>query len=399
MFRLLFLFLLIFLPIIKIGGYELYILKFIPIIGILAFIKTNTSFLLRYMRWTLFLVFLLIFHIIFLDSSDFFIIKKIVIGISFACISYYIVYDLYKGKNLLIDLSIVTSVNSLITILSIISPFFSNITESLFAIQEFNNENIAILYRFFGLSSYGGAVLSTVYAMGVVFALLYFQKPKKERHNITDIFIAFSVALNLAGIVFSGRTGFIILLIFFIFLSISKNLFSKFRNAILLLFVFFGLLNLAGKISNNSDSSFYLALNRTLEGLRNYNETGNFRTSSSDALIDMFFLPDNEKILLIGNAKFSREIVKIKSDIFYVRIIYYAGIFFLPLFIYTFYDLFMKKQIKYDGIEISKFIFTSFILINFKEFFYLGISGLTQCFFILYFLSLRQFHNNLVDEK
>ena len=186
------------------------------------------------------------------------------------------------------------------------------------------------LVRAAGLSSSAGDGLAFVQAFGAMSAS-YLALTANRR---ADLFRwAVIVALCLASIMFCGRTGFVMFAVFAVVMATGRSL-------------ALGVARLLGTIVLGAGVAavvivlvlpperLSLLIDRVLpyafEFVYSYLSGEGFRTSSTDDLWTMLFLPGDAKTLLIGSGYYSDPINAqysfMGTDIGYVRTVYYVGV-------------------------------------------------------------------------
>lgn len=303
----------------------------------------------------------------------------------------------YDFKKLLTLTFIAIFIQSIFIVLTFISVPLRDSINTLLLITD---ERGFSSYRMKGLSNYGGASLSYLQMIGILYAGILFLTERMEKMKSTLIMTGAFVIL--VSQIFVARTGLMasIFLIIIVFLQQAKNrksLFSLLRQLgiaisfIILLFPFLLILIPDNLMNTFNDRVLY----RNTEILENYESSGSLRTSSTDNLQEMYFLPDSEIGILLGTAQWdenrgSREYVGrlVESDVGYVRIIFAVGVIISTVF-YSMYLKYIRDLLKTDIANYINILLWSllviFILGEFKEPFLVRGSGVIKVLFFLYF--------------
>lgn len=239
--------------------------------------------------------------------------------------------------------------SSVFYVLSTISCLiFPSIREVIIKLIDISEENLFLLriekystrIGFAGFSGYS-ASLKCAIANSFVIIFIMEKLLKKEKIGLKLISLYLFTAL---GCFFYSRTSIIAILIFLVvtilyscFKAGNLKLFFSMSIAILLVTILFPyLFSIADK---------YDSLRWIFEPILNYNENENFSSTSSDHLIkDMLFSIDEDTFLL-GDGKYTGPSgYYMKTDIGFMRLILYFGIFGVILTYYI--DLLVVNKIK-----------------------------------------------------
>jgi hypothetical protein len=324
---------------------------------------------------------------------------------------YYIHYNKIFLDKLLVFLYFILTLHGIIMLLEFASPAFRgfvyNFTEP--GIIEDN-----MRYRMAGLTNGGGAGTSIIQFIPILMTPLISKILDISFFN--KMMFGLFVLINIAAMVVSGRTGIVLMLIFFPILYLwDKSYFFSLRfkkdNIIkciikIILLISIILISFNTGIFKKLSSYEYgekivLSVDRTMREFRNLSETGNFKTV--DILSNQLHIPSEINVLIIGNSINKRD--NSKSDIGYIRDLHGVGILgvILTLFFYFFIiitSLYHKK--KYSSLVKFIVIFNlSLIFIHIKEPFlftryFLTVTIVTFSGLILYIntTNFRRFKNN-----
>ena len=187
-------------------------------------------------------------------------------------------------------------------------------------------------YRGIALSQSGFFALSASYALVI---LLYFSKNNTlfaQKPFLKYLFFG----LLVSGAFFAGRTGFIgLLLIPVLLIAENKNnlvikvsTIKKGVITVLCIILFFTFVNY---MSNSQKLAGLYKF--TFELFNNYERGLGFRSTSTDQLLNMYNLEIKPKTFILGDGMYSSEDGRyyMKTDVGYLRKIFYFGIFGLLL--------------------------------------------------------------------
>lgn len=241
--------------------------------------------------------------------------------------------------------------------------------------------------RFSGLSSYGGATLSVVYAL--IAAKLLFQKWNRLKGlQYASNVICF--ALLTLGVIFSGRTG-LVLLILVIPIALGKELYrvwiheGKVRpfvmipvlaglsiSALLLFFVV-------------KTPEFESVIQWAFEFYYRYVNEGELRTSSTDAILyDQWVAPPADQ-MLFGNGYFGRsQEFWLPSDSGYIRMLWGSGLAGVCVSLFPLIWLWIRAIKQRDPFIVLTIAWL--LMCSLKEIFFLGTFGVTQLLLMLLFV-------------
>lgn len=262
-------------------------------------------------------------------------------------------------------------------------------------IREFNKllnleESLKLLslgvdYRSYGVSSYGGAVLSAFYA-----SLIFIEWLVDKNRGITFLLKKIlRTSLLVIGIFISGRTGLIVvgyflaILIIFGGIKFSNILTKRWVRTILwamLLLIVAGLFITV--LGDTRTVVFTRVVERTFEFYFKYVDQGVIATDSTTAIFEThYFFPEDPLDLVFGTGDFGRSANgrRIATDPGITRAIWGAGI--LGLFVLLIPNLgflYLSRFVPHKGLKILLVSVVFLIpLLNFKELFFVGTLGLT----------------------
>lgn len=232
-----------------------------------------------------------------------------------------------------------------------------------------------------GLTSGGGDSLSVIQSIGLCFGIYYFYEIERNKSyfNALKYFAGFTCLI--ISILLSARSGLIVLAFFLLFFSFKRFIhilvnasFKKsiFYKTIFITISLFAVLTTSFNLLMQSKYSRFA--NRSFEVFINYSQQGQLRTSSTDDLGTMYFLPESTSHFIFGDGNFGRSpgLPVIRSDVGYVRVIFGVGVlglgfFYAPLF---FPVLLLRRDnlLQNHGYFLLLFIFIVILIINFKVF-------------------------------
>jgi len=281
----------------------------------------------------------------------------------------------YKAFDLGISLAFYAVVlHALIMIFEFVWPAFREFMASIVLSTTLIKSYLS--YRMPGLAGAGGAQVSMAQSLGLILACHMIVKPN-IRHGLI---VGLGFFLIIISLVLSGRSGFVILLIFiplsFVFYSISEKRMILgptivktailFSVAIVLSALFYD--SLVDKFP-----SLETAVLRTTDTWHGYQRTGQFNDLTLNALAQMFIIPQNFLHLLFGKASYLQNngIHIIPTDIGYFLIIWGYG-FLGSLLHYLFYFILIYNVIGSSFIDrrdklICILLLGAVLLFNAKE--------------------------------
>jgi hypothetical protein len=195
------------------------------------------------------------------------------------------------------------------------------------------------VYRAYALT--GSAFFELPCAYGVAAILFMRLKLIEDGYRYFPKHIDYIIfALILAGIMLSGRIGFIGIILsgflYFIFVSDPIVILNRiFRRSIVFvpvfLFFYFFIFSESQRVSFEEELFPF-----AFEFYYNFRDTGKLRTVSSDATIEAFYFPLKENTLVWGHGTGSRELLDIYNftDAGYMRTLMYGGIPLLLILIF-----------------------------------------------------------------
>ena len=280
-------------------------------------------------------------------------------------------------ENLMIGVALV---GCAITILMIIYPpfdaFINSIHQSNEEFYEQFENSVESRYRMYGLAE--SLTFTYPYVIAVI-ALYTFSERK----------IYLSIPLLLMTIIvvsFNARIAFIPLLLSLVYLFAvkQKNVKSLIGSTIAIVafvVIWLNVIPTLGLFQNEWGFSFF-------DEMVSYFTTGESRTMST-LTGSMFFLPDESAFTLLFGTGISAYHIRNYSDVGYIIQLYYGGIIFLLLILYTMYYMPSRliKRLGFSHWFAFIFLFSIFIL-NFKGFYFSSIPGfrffmLLYCYYLL----------------
>lgn len=229
-------------------------------------------------------------------------------------------------------------------------------------IREINNifyENRSVDYRAKGLFP-GYASASVFFGIATVFLYIGVQFRELKHKSVHLV-----IVLCLIATIFTGRTGMLLALcgFFLIFIINYRTILKKItlNNLIKISLIFligFGALQL---IKSVNEEVFYITQIRAFEFFYNYQDGGGLSTNSTDELFNTYTLPDEPRVILIGNNKAPWGSDGIESDSGYIQAAYQYGLlgfvlYYFPLIVILYFIL-RTRDIKYFYATILLFLF------------------------------------------
>jgi len=348
------------------------------------------------LHYVLMMIFTDNYYTVFLRNILWFFVE----GVFGAFMLYMYLSKRYETKKMLSMAFVAIVIQSIFVVLTFISVPLRDFINTILTITD---ERGFSSYRMKGFSNFGGAGLSYLQMIGVVYGGVLFltERVNKRRKSLTMMGIFVITVAQL----FIGRTGLAasIFLMIIIFLQQAKN-----KKSMLSLIgqVGIGLISivslyvvLVNVIPDNLKNTFNdRVIYRSMEVIENYEHSGDVSTSSTDHLQTMYFLPETEIGILLGTAQWdenrgNREYVgrMVESDVGYVRIIFAVGVIISTVF-YSMYlkyirDLLNTEIAGYLNILLWCLLFI-FIAGELKEPFLVRPTGIIKSLFFLYFVFL-----------
>lgn len=225
-------------------------------------------------------------------------------------------------------------------------------------------------FRMGGLSgNSGGAVLSVVQSLGIIIMPFILTRIK----STGKILVFLGGLVIFASVLFCGRSGLFNILIF---TPVSVYLASNIRGFQfgLRIFIILGISMVVFSIlfyvmdTVESDSALFYSLNRTLDTIIKFRESGSYENETVNTLTGHILFPTDLKVLIFGdgethiNTQFDRVL---RSDIGYIRNFWGMGIvvftiYILPILRVWFDSLLYRKRSKIASLL---FIVTTIMLI------------------------------------
>lgn len=291
------------------------------------------------------------------------------------------------------DLYWIGLIHAIIQIGMLLSGDLYKSVSSVFLVSESAAIHVSQGYRSPGLFYLGAAPLSVFNAL-ILITGLYAYLGKENKHSlISTIFISAGTIIMIVSIIFSGRSGFVVLFIFIaMYAAIS---FSKIKKQTIRLELarFFFIITCI-LIFSFFYFDFYIfdgVIRFAFELIINYIETGKISSASTDDLFaNMYFLPESSFHILFGDGNFGRsnEFDYIHSDSGYILTIFGSG--FLGLIVYySFFilTLWIVYKSNSDYLFVYLFIVVSYLILNFKDNYFMQNSGVFQILAIYFYIS------------
>ena len=275
---------------------------------------------------------------------------------------------------------------ALISIMTLFLPGFADFIYSYYDNVDLNSEFIDRKIRSSGIFYGGFSIVSAYFFIAYCFSLIYLSVNKNCNFLIKIMPLVFAIA-----IVISGRFGLMLLFITTLlsfFLPKNILLISKYKTSTYLSVFSIGLLYFIAVYG----SAFQGIISWAFEVFIGYFSKGEVSSASTNIIFgEMQFLPNN---IVVGEGDFdlAKKGITVSSDSGYVMMGYFGGIMmlipFLTLYFYT-CSVFLCSSSKVLS-RIGVIIFLVCLIGNIKDVYFFGISGVTQLYFIILFLSNKK---------
>ena len=339
------------------------------------------------------------FNVIF-AIGDYSLLGQIFLGFISFFAAYFYVDKYYKvyGENffnkITRDLFICGILHSIIVIIVVFIPAFKEQLYSIIYTTELQTrylgEDIGFS-RVSGLMPTGFSALSTIHGVLSLFGFFYLISCKNKKNYRDIILVAIGQTSIIISIVFIGRTGLLLTVLFGICITLYI-IFSKNIKKII-------------KINIKRYTEFFTIIAIILLAIFDIKESGNYQfefetlinlmrdgtlDKSSELILDtQYFLPDSLLQIIFGNGNYGRqEFLPItESDVGYVIFIHGGGILGL-LISYSFILVTFIKSWRMRNKDTAIYLAGTtlclvIILINFKDFYYFGYSDIFLILFIV----------------
>lgn len=203
-------------------------------------------------------------------------------------------------------------------------------------------------FRMGGVSGgFGSAVLSASQALCLLTLPFITAQIDSRLSSIKYYFFSFIIVVS---VIFSGRSGLMILLIFFPLSIYLANIHQSKRVAFLKTFSLIPLLIVLVSLaliyisSLDENSDLYLTVTRSFELLINFSN-GNYNDNTVTTLKSFLVLPSNFTTWVFGDGQnlFNTQFDRIlDSDIGFIRNLWSIGLFFSIIYWFPFFYLFVK---------------------------------------------------------
>jgi hypothetical protein len=287
-----------------------------------------------------------------------------------------LIYSLYLNRynfyQLLHYFIIVALIQSFIILVML---FSEGIREFIYSISSLNAEQLMLRYngfRGFGIASSVTYDLAFFLSITLIFIAFLLSKGSKNR-----IFYVFSWLIISSAILMTGRTGWIGIGFSLIILVTHFKNKSALRSILLLLLVFVvGVPALLSFLSIFMPLKYEVVINSivpyALEMFINFYEKGDFSTYSTIAVMDMYFMPPLET-LLIGDGYFSNpdgQGYYMNVDAGYLRLVLFFGVFgslvLYLSYVYMFFRIYRYTEV-YKGFKMTVVLLSlSYFIVQWK---------------------------------
>lgn len=231
-------------------------------------------------------------------------------------------------------ISICIIIQSLFVILDFLSADFRNFTIK-YIPQTGNTDYTITQARFRGLTNSGEATLSVTQSIGVI-SLLYLIVTSKSINFKYYILYSLSLGIVTASIFLSGRTGFLIFPVTFLFIISMNSKWRQMKRGFILLFfaapififMTYTLLTTAYTLTGGAElTSGEDVLNRLLRWYTEefFSDSGSIQSYTVLALISHWFFPQELSVLIFGDPS-TWSLNRIPSDVGFIRILHANGL-------------------------------------------------------------------------
>ena len=331
-------------------------------------------------------------------TKDFYFISFIISQLNSLLSSLFLAYVLYfkfkYNSDKIIDLAIVSIF--IFEISGILMFAFPDIKDLILSItvrssnyeQEFLN-NTGFRLIGFGPTFFGAGVMS-----GLGLILLSYRLTSKLDHKVSyALYILVYIIVLFSGLLASRSTliGFFISLFILIFNTNSFRIKRLIPITGILLILFWITMYM---ISNSEKMNITHITRFGFEFYYNFIETGKLQTSSSENLMEMIKFPKSFYTYILGDGYFVDPTTSFfyqGTDIGYLRIIYYSGVFALISIMIYYYKLFYSKWLLMNNKKIIiNSLFLYLIVLYFK-----GLTDFNDFMFIFLIVSYFQQSENI----
>lgn len=365
--------------------------------GRIAFFIILLKFLVHYNRikfdkktiyFLLFLLLLFLFSIIqYLNSLDFTQSSRILWFSIYSVLTPFLMKNYFSGlKDFLFSFLLATSVQSLITINSFISPGFKQNILNYIVIGGNDIENS--VYRAIGFTSTSGAALSVVQFCGVFCGLILLKYSNLTFFKSTLVWVSVLVCLLSTFII--GRTGLICSLVSIFIFFLSTISFKKIMF-FLITIIFINQINFIDILENQTQNIAGFKIDFYLNWIEDGLTIGDNNTVK--AIQDMPIPPLSIRTILGTGEVFNPNTMKNASgnDCGYIQTYYSLGLVLAFLF-YVGYFVFLFTKSKYNNLFIFNYLIVLMFIIEMKEPF------IFKYVFPFFVLSLMLISNKKVKE-
>lgn len=280
------------------------------------------------------------------------------------------------------DIVLCSFINSLFAILLLSSGSMRSTVFSIVDTHPANAHHLNIGVRSSGLFYFGGSILSVFNFISLYLTAIVISGFKLSIFSRFFYWLVFFILL--VGIFLSGRFGLMLacigcLIVFFTprrFHLINKNIVVFMMSSVLVsLLVVFSLYY----------DFFAPILDRSLELFLNMYRGDGVNSESTDILGTMFIYPSD---YILGDGSFGRDsdVRYIPSDVGYILMLFYSGVFGLVVY---FFHFALQCVIAFSHRRMVNYSFHMFILCllcfvigNFKDVYFYGSQGVTQLYLI-----------------
>ncbi|MCX3071628.1 hypothetical protein [Providencia stuartii] len=267
-----------------------------------------------------------------LEQYDFTMQKTIVNGI-FSYLICIIIVSIFFGffpttAYLENSLSLVLIFQSIIIIVMLVSPEVRISIQNIIRTEEEINR-MAAYDGVRGLGLSGSIAFGLAITMGLLSYIFLTSLPKTSTFSsftkVSVFILVFIASLS------AGRTSILAFIMGFFYLLITSNRINMFKVIIKYSMLFILVITISAYFLNEYSSlspTIYRYSEYAFQPIINYLETGSFSVSSTERLSEMYFIPDNESTIFVGDGKYSADdgTYYMNTDSGYLRFMLYFGV-------------------------------------------------------------------------
>lgn len=281
-----------------------------------------------------------VFVLLYTESNDLTVVRMHVdYIISILAVSYVIALILINMKiDIVSAIIIMAFIQACLMLLMISFPAFQKLILNLIDVDGIKRAEGGYRFRgvgFTGLATYSMAV---VQSFSLFLFPLYWSRSSSSWRFIASCIVFITICIST---LISARTSIIFivsLFFYFLYIIVFSSMPILKRRIVLVVFssiafISIGFIYLASAESNELATMY----NWGTELYRNFSESGSVRTESTDALATLYFMPE-QFTLILGDGVYINETggYYMSTDVGYIRIALYGGVFGSFLFYFSF---------------------------------------------------------------